>query len=67
MNVCCGRTMCIFFTGLALGVGIGMLVAPQSGEETRKMLRDKAEEMEERHVAWHRRMHRAHEEKAEGA
>jgi gas vesicle protein len=33
-----------FFLGLGLGVAVGVLFAPQSGEETRRMLRDKAEE-----------------------
>ncbi len=62
-----GKTMCVFLCGLAVGVGAGILAAPRSGAETRKMLREKAEEMEQRHMEWHRRMHKAHEEKAEGA
>ena len=33
-----------FFLGLGLGVAVGVLFAPQSGEETRRLLRDKAEE-----------------------
>ena len=33
-----------FFLGLGLGVAIGMLFAPKSGEETRVFLRQKAEE-----------------------
>jgi gas vesicle protein len=33
-----------FFLGLGLGVAAGVLFAPQSGEETRRMLKDKAEE-----------------------
>ena len=28
-----------FLTGLGLGLGVGMLIAPQSGEETRDQLR----------------------------
>ena len=31
--------------GLAVGVSAGLLLAPQSGRETRKMIRDKALEM----------------------
>jgi len=33
-----------FFLGLGLGVAVGVLFAPQSGEETRRLLRDKADE-----------------------
>ena len=33
-----------FFLGLGIGVAAGILFAPQSGAETRRMLRDKAEE-----------------------
>lgn len=33
-----------FFLGLGLGVAVGMLFAPKSGEETRDFLRQKADE-----------------------
>lgn len=33
-----------FLVGVGLGVGLGMLFAPKSGEETRDMLLDKADE-----------------------
>ena len=33
-----------FFLGLGLGVAVGVLFAPKSGEETRDFLRSKAEE-----------------------
>jgi gas vesicle protein len=33
-----------FFLGLGLGVAVGMLFAPKSGEETREFLRQKADE-----------------------
>jgi len=33
-----------FLLGLGVGVGIGMLFAPRSGEETRRYIKDKAEE-----------------------
>src|SRR4051812_40391219 len=33
-----------FFLGLGLGAALGMLFAPQSGEETRRLIKDKAEE-----------------------
>jgi gas vesicle protein len=34
--------------GAALGLAVGFLFAPQSGKETRQMLRDKAEAARER-------------------
>ena len=33
-----------FLVGLGVGVGIGMLFAPKSGQETRKMMKSKAGE-----------------------
>lgn len=33
-----------FFLGVGLGVAVGVLFAPKSGEETREFLRSKAEE-----------------------
>ncbi len=36
-----------FFLGLGIGVGLGVLFAPKSGEETRELLRDKADEGKE--------------------
>ena len=33
-----------FFLGVGIGVAIGVLFAPKSGEDTRKYLRDRAEE-----------------------
>ena len=36
--------MSYFFLGLGLGVAVGVLFAPKSGEETRDFLRSKAEE-----------------------
>jgi gas vesicle protein len=33
-----------FLLGLGVGIGIGLLFAPKSGEETRGMLKSKAEE-----------------------
>lgn len=36
-----------FFLGLGLGVAVGMLFAPKSGEETRNMIRSKADEGKE--------------------
>jgi len=36
-----------FFLGLGVGVGIGLLFAPKSGEETRGLLKNKADESTE--------------------
>lgn len=33
-----------FFLGLGIGVAVGILFAPQSGEETRDLIRSKADE-----------------------
>ncbi|MBM3727580.1 MAG: YtxH domain-containing protein [Acidobacteria bacterium] len=33
-----------FFLGLGVGVAVGILFAPKSGEETRRLLRERAEE-----------------------
>ncbi|HEX4133183.1 MAG TPA: YtxH domain-containing protein [Bryobacteraceae bacterium] len=33
-----------FFLGLGVGVGLGLIFAPKSGEETREILRSKADE-----------------------
>lgn len=33
-----------FFLGLGIGVAVGILFAPKSGEETRELLRNKADE-----------------------
>jgi hypothetical protein len=34
--------------GMAAGVGVGVLIAPSSGEHTRRRLRDRADRMKER-------------------
>lgn len=33
-----------FFLGLGLGVGLGLLFAPRSGDETRQILKERADE-----------------------
>ncbi|MCU1335748.1 MAG: Late embryosis abundant protein [Bryobacterales bacterium] len=33
-----------FLTGVGAGIGVGMLLAPRTGEKTRKMIRGKANE-----------------------
>jgi len=42
-----GVWTCGFLTGSALGLAAGMLTAPQSGKRTRRMIRRKAEEVED--------------------
>jgi gas vesicle protein len=38
------RKFSYFFLGLGIGVAVGILFAPKSGEETRHLIRDKAGE-----------------------
>jgi gas vesicle protein len=38
------RKFSYFFLGLGLGVAVGILFAPKSGEETREFIRSKADE-----------------------
>ena len=38
------RGLSYFFLGLGIGVAVGVMFAPQSGEETRGVLRSKAQE-----------------------
>lgn len=42
-----GLWACGFLAGSALGLAAGMLTAPQSGKRTRRMIRRRAEEMED--------------------
>jgi len=38
------KRLSYFFLGLGIGVATGILFAPKAGEETRRMIRDKANE-----------------------
>lgn len=40
-----GRDAVSFIAGVGLGVGIGMLFAPASGEETRELISEKVQEV----------------------
>ena len=41
------RDMCGFLMGVGAGVGIGMLLAPRSGEKTRSLIQTKANDSAE--------------------
>jgi gas vesicle protein len=41
------RKLSYFFLGLGVGVAVGLLFAPKSGEETREIIRSKADEGKE--------------------
>lgn len=43
-----GNRLSYFFLGLGVGVAVGLLFAPQSGEETRDLLRTKADDAKDR-------------------
>lgn len=43
-----GNTFLALITGAAIGAGLGLLYAPDSGEETRKRLRKDAQEAQDR-------------------
>ncbi|HMK30026.1 MAG TPA: YtxH domain-containing protein [Terriglobales bacterium] len=43
-----GNSFGWFLAGLGIGAAIGILYAPRSGEETRQMVRDRAEEQRDR-------------------
>lgn len=42
-----GNTILALLTGTAVGVGLGLLYAPQSGDKTRKQLKDEAEHLQD--------------------
>ncbi len=42
---CVGSLLLAFTAGALLGAGIALLYAPQSGEETRRLLAEKAEDL----------------------
>jgi gas vesicle protein len=43
-----GNRLSYFFLGLGVGVAVGLLFAPQSGEETRDILKNKADDAKDR-------------------
>jgi gas vesicle protein len=40
-----GKVVCSFFVGGLVGAGVALLVAPKTGEETRRMIKELAEEV----------------------
>lgn len=42
-----GNTILALLTGTAVGVGLGLLYAPQSGDKTRKQLKDEADYLQD--------------------
>jgi gas vesicle protein len=43
-----GNRLSYFFLGLGMGVAVGLLFAPQSGEETRDLLKNKADDAKDK-------------------
>ena len=43
-----GAVILSFFVGGIIGAGVALLVAPKTGEETRKMIKDLADETKEK-------------------
>lgn len=44
---CIGMSTTTFFAGLVAGIGMGLLLAPQSGTRTRRQLHGLAKDLEE--------------------
>ena len=47
-----GKVVCSFFIGGLIGAGVALLMAPKTGEETRRMLKELAEEVKEKAEAY---------------
>lgn len=45
----------LFLAGIAIGVGIGMLLAPSSGADARHYIRDRAKDWKDRAGEWKER------------
>ena len=42
------KLFCSFFVGGLIGAGVALLIAPKTGEETRRMIKELAEEVKEK-------------------
>jgi gas vesicle protein len=47
-----GKVVCSFFIGGLIGAGVALLIAPKTGEETRRMIKELAEEVKEKAEAY---------------
>ena len=45
---CAGKVVCSFFIGGLIGAGVAFLIAPKTGEETRRMIKELAGEVKEK-------------------
>ena len=43
-----GKVVCSFFVGGLIGAGVALLMAPKTGEETRRMIKELAGEVKEK-------------------
>jgi gas vesicle protein len=43
-----GKVVCSFFVGGLIGAGVALLIAPKRGEETRRMIKELAEEVKDK-------------------
>ena len=43
-----GKVVCSFFIGGLIGAGVALLTAPKTGEETRRMIKELAEDVKEK-------------------
>ena len=43
-----GKVICSFFVGGLIGAGVALLMAPKTGEETRRMIKELAEDVKEK-------------------
>ena len=47
-----GNVLLSFFVGGLIGAGVALLIAPKTGEETRRMIKELAEEVKEKAEAY---------------
>ena len=45
---CAGKVVCSFFIGGLIGAGVALLIAPKTGEETRRMIKELAGEVKDK-------------------
>ena len=47
-----GKVVCSFFIGGLIGAGVALLIAPKTGEETRRMIKELAEDTKTKAEDW---------------